>query len=102
MNHISWPIVYGQVKLRNSETMRNPVAFSIDKYKEHPSILKIKSTQNNNPIKFEFSEITQDQVAEQIKKLDAGKSSSGKVPINILKDYSNVLVPNLTTCFNPQ
>ena len=36
----------------------------------------------------------------KIKKLDAGKSSSGCIPINILKDYSSILSPHLTACFN--
>ena len=84
----------------NFQPIGNSVAFSIDKYKEHPSILKIKSLPNNNQSKFEFSEITQDQVADEIKKLDAGKSSSGNISINILKDYANLLLPRLTACFN--
>ena len=84
----------------NYNSTDNSIAFSIDKYKDHPSIIKIKNLPNDSALNFEFSEITQEQVADEIRKLDAGKSSSGCVPISILKDYASILLPHLTACFN--
>ena len=61
--------------------------------------MKIKS---NYPSisKFNFTEVTRDQVADEIMRLDASKSSSGSIPISVIKTYSTIIVPQLTSCIN--
>ena len=77
----------------------NPVSFAIRKYANHPSILKLKSQQITEII-FEFKQISQEEIVKQIKKLDTGKSSSGDIPIHILKNHVNIFLPYLTDCLN--
>ena len=73
-----------------------------DKFKHHPSILKIKTKMvnaGNNKV-FEFSNITPQQVSDQIRVLRINKSSRGDIPIKIIKIISKVCIISLTDCIN--
>ena len=67
----------------------NPVRNAILKYKDHPSILKIKSKYSNGDV-FSFQDITIVTVETYIKNLDSKKSTSGPIPAKLLKISGNI------------
>ena len=72
----------------------------ITKYCDHISILKIKENYHHDEC-FEFSHITEEELANQIKKLDSNKSSpSNDIPPKIVKSCANLIVTPLTKIFN--
>ena len=74
---------------------------AILKYDNHPSIEKIKSHfPYDHHSTFEFTPISPDIVKDQIKKLDSSKSSSGPIPIDIIKENSETIELFLTDCVN--
>ena len=81
------------------EDIADPVVKSIAKYANHPSILSIQSNFDNSA-KFNFQHITPSDVLQEAKRLDPSKSSSGDIPIRIVKDNIIGFVYPLTNCFN--
>ena len=73
-----------------------------DKFKYHPSVLKIKTEINitGNSTLFEFSNVTPQQVSDQIRVLRTNKSTRGNIPIKIIKIISKVCNISLTDCIN--
>ena len=73
-----------------------------NKYSNHPSILKIKSSiDNTNGITpFKFSPVTPADVKDQIRKLRTNKGARGDLPIKIIKLASKVNTNQLTDCIN--
>ena len=70
------------------------------KYRDHPSIRKIKSHFGEIENKFEFHHILPEDIFEQVKLLDESTSSGGNIPTKVLKDSVNVYCNYLTDCFN--
>ncbi len=61
------------------------VTKSLKKYRNHPSIIKIKQRLNSGAT-FEFKHIMPEDVKQKIQLLSSSKSTRGYIPINILKD----------------
>ena len=68
----------------------------IEKYKNHPSINLIKTTNEN--VSFHFQEIQAIEIEKELKNLDCSKGSH--TPTKIIKDNIDVLVSVLLTEFN--
>ena len=92
------------------DTMEWPTSTSIEdindkslkailKYANHPSIITIK---DKFPITdtFTFKHITRKSLQEEIKKLDSSKSTSGDIPIKIIKEYVPFYIDPLLASFN--
>ena len=71
----------------------------IEKYKNHPSINLIKTTNEN--VSFHFQEIQAIEIEKELKNLDCSKDShDSNTPTKIIKDNIDVLVSVLLTEFN--
>ena len=78
----------------------DPVDIAIEKFKYHPSILKIKEMVSNN-IEFNFSEISLTDVEDQMRKLNTKKGTTFKnIPPKILKDNADICCPILLQFIN--
>ena len=78
----------------------DPVDIAIEKYKHHPSILKIREMVKTKN-KFKFSEISLNEVENEVKKLDINKGTTFKnIPPKILKDNSEICCPILKELIN--
>ena len=72
----------------------------ISKYKSHPSILKIKENVNIED-KFEFENMTSDQIESDIIKLKTKKASmENDIPTKVLKGTTDIVGPYLSNIFN--
>ena len=76
------------------------IAKIIHKYRDHPSIRRIKSHFGEIVNKFVLQHIFPEDVYEQIKQLDESKSSSGNIPTKVLKGSVKIYCNQLTDCFN--
>ena len=91
LNIFHWPEPF------NGEN--NAIAHAVFKYKDHPSVLKIKSM-NTGAKKFEFNQILPETVYQNVKKLDQSKSTRGDIPIKIIKETIDFIGIPLTDCLN--
>ena len=80
-------------------SLENKVDKATEKYKDHPSIVAIRS---KAPIgkKFDFSYVNLLNVMIKIEAFDTGKSSSGNIPTKIIQEANEVICPYLTDCIN--
>ena len=77
----------------------DPIQTAMEKYKSHPSILKIKSkTFESNH--FSFQAVTEDEVQKLIINLDSRKKTSGIIPVKLLQANSSVCSTIITRCIN--
>jgi hypothetical protein len=85
-------------KLHDQDLVRE----MIEKYKNHPSILKIKSLHGQlNENEFEFKHTTENEVFKILKKLDTKKASGyDKISPQMIKYSMDYLVPYLTHIIN--
>ena len=66
----------------------------------HPSIIRIQSITKYTD-RFSFSEVSIQQVASQLARLDPKKSSPvGAIPAKILKEHPDIFAHNLCNLFN--
>ena len=70
----------------------------IEKYKNHPSIIKIKQNYSHQE-KFVFQTISAEKVSKIIKELPTDKISSGEIPLKILKN-ADFTFKKITDCIN--
>ena len=77
----------------------DPVQTAVFKYKNHPSILKIKSKSSVQDL-FSFKPVTEGEVQKLIMQLDNKKKTSGNIPTNLLKASSSICGPIITRCIN--
>ena len=78
----------------------DPVDKAIDKFKNHPSILKIKEMVSKNN-EFKFKKILLNEVEVQVKKLNINKASTFKnIPPKILKANADICCTPLLTLIN--
>ena len=77
---------------------KDPIEKIIDKFKNHPSILKIKIKNYKNS--FSFRHVEPSEVSKVVKILNNNKKTSGNIPIRILKENINILLPHITDCIN--
>ena len=75
------------VDIIDSADTKDPVDIAIAKYKNHPSILKIKEKVNIN-FEFNFTEVSLKEFENQMHKLNIKKSTTFKnIPPKMLKEY---------------
>ena len=78
----------------------DPIDKAIEKYKNHPSILKIKEMYPN-PQPFEFREVDSREIWDQINKLNTRKAAPiESVPAKIFKEYADIFSEILQRTFN--
>ena len=86
--------------LIDSTNFEDPVDQAIDKFKAHPSILKINEMISINK-SFNFRKVCLNEVEEQIQKLNVRKANTFKnIPPKLLKDNSDVCCPLLHNLVN--
>ena len=93
LNLTEWPATSETLKINN------PVVKAIQRYSDHPSIIKIKESTIQDD-KFTFSHILPETVQMAINKLKLSKSARGNIPLKIIKTISKVGLNNLTDCIN--
>ena len=78
----------------------DPVLKAIKKYKNHPSILRIKSS-FKHPKVFSFKYFNVEDVKRETNNLNSKKATpKGDIPVKILKWNSDIIAPALTECYN--
>ena len=78
----------------------DPVLKAIKKYKNHPSILRIKSS-FKHPKVFSFKYFNVEDVKREINNLKSNKATpKGDTPVKILKWNSDIITPALIECYN--
>ena len=78
----------------------DPVLKAIKKYKNHPSILQIKSS-FKYPKVFSFKYFNVEDVKREIINISSKKATpKGDIPVKILKWNSDIIAPALTECYN--
>ena len=86
--------------MTDTSDIANPVEKALNKYKNHPSILKIKSCIPNTQL-FEFQRATVEELQLGIHALKVGKSVPKEgLPTKFIKDHAKTLAPILTKIFN--
>ena len=71
----------------------DPIEIAIKKFQGHSSICKIKE-RNPSCNKYEFTEVTIEDIVLQIRELDSKKTSLiNSIPAEILKENSDILCP---------
>ena len=77
-----------------------PILKAIIKYKNHPSILRIKNS-FKHPKVFSFKYFNVEDVKREINNLNSKKATpKGDIPVKILKWNSDIIVHALTECYN--
>ena len=77
-----------------------PILKTIIKYKNHPSILRIKNS-FKHPKVFWFKYFNVEDVKREINNLNSKKATpKGDIPVKILKWNSDIIAPALTECYN--
>ena len=72
----------------------------INKYKDHPSINKIKEL-GINKTSFEFPETTTEDINKIIRKLNSNKATGpDRIPIKVIKASANIIDSHLTYIIN--
>ena len=79
--------------------VKNIVHRAINKFKDHPSVIKIHDF-NGNANKFNFQEVTLKQVNEMVLELDCKKKTSGSIPNKIIKLSSETICPIIKHLIN--
>ena len=77
----------------------NPIDRAIAKFKEHPSIKKIKNTFIPDS-KFEFKLTNEVEVKKLITSIDTKKRTSGAIPPKVLKNNSDICSKIISNCIN--
>ena len=81
-------------------TVDQMVGKAVKKYKNHPSIRRIKEHRDLASSKFEFNHVLHNEVGEKIDSLRNNKANSGKIPTEKLKKAKDLACPYLTDCIN--
>ena len=88
------------VDIIDSADINDPVDIAVAKYKNHPSILKIKEKVDTN-LDFNFTEVSLKEVENQMHKLNTKKATTFKnIPPKILKDNADIVCPILLDLVN--
>ena len=72
---------------------------SIRKYQHHPSFIKIESLFKSDE-QFEFPHILPETLKTKISALDTSKSTTGDIPIQVIKETIDLILAPLTDCLN--
>ena len=89
--------------LNEHHHLSDPVEKAIHKFKDHPSILEIKKTVDDNSQKFKFESVSEEAMKAEIGKLKSKKSGTFmNIPINILKDVKHDVAKTLADIWNTE
>jgi len=77
----------------------DPLANTLESLSSHPSVQQIKLDNESND-KFELLSFTSEDVRKEILALNSSKTTSGPIPIKILKSVIDVYLDVLTDCLN--
>ena len=84
----------------SSENIEEKINNIIQKYKSHPSILKIEENVKVET-KFYFSDITSNEIESEIKRLDSKKASvENDIPSKVLKESAHIVSNYLSSAYN--
>ena len=84
-----------KANLSFSEIIVDPIEKAVHKYKNHPSIKKIKQQWSPQTL-FEFRKVTTEDVATQLRKLKSKKSSPiDSIPSRVLQEHLDIFAPLL-------
>ena len=75
------------------------VTNDIEKYNNHPGIKAIKASLSQTD-RFEFSHVSPRDVMQQIEAIDPSKSNSGNIPMKILQNSKDIVIPYFTDSIN--
>ena len=95
LNLKAWTSVSGPIKTLFSD----PVSKALVKYRDHPSIIKIRSYFGEEST-FNFSEVTAEKVNKIVMSLNSSKATSGNISTKLIKLASKVCSPKLASCIN--
>ena len=76
----------------------DPLVNAIQKYENHPSIIKIKSSETTQLFGFNF--VSSDDISKIINSMDSTKKTSGAIPIKIVKLANKKNCKDLANCIN--
>ena len=89
-----------KANLSFSETIEDPIEEAVHKYKNHPSIKKIKQQWSPQTL-FEFRKVTTEDISTQLRKLKSKKSSPiDSIPSRVLQEHLAIFAPLLQNSFN--
>ena len=78
---------------------REPIARSIEQYKNHPSIVAIKSKSTNKY--FKFNSISKTEIETKISNTDSSKAcQDSNIPTRVIKSNSDIFTDALYSKFN--
>ena len=84
----------------SQEVINDPIRSAIKKYKNHPSIMKIKESYPCNK-KFSFRKVTLKEITQEIHSLVVTKASPiESVPTKIIKNHIEIISPKIKMDFN--
>ena len=81
-------------------TVDQVIEKAVEKYKNHPSIRRIRDNCDMANSKFEFTHVLPNEVGKQIDALNSNKANSGKIPTNKLKKAKDLACRYITDCVN--
>ena len=83
----------------NIDYIEDPIARSIEQYKNHPSIVAIKSKSTNKY--FKFNSISKAEIEKEILNLDSSKAcQDSDIPTKVIKSNSDLFTDALCSKFN--
>ena len=83
----------------NIDYIEDPIARSIEQYKNHPSIVAIKSKSTNKY--FKFNSISKAEIEKEILNLDSSKAcQDSDIPTKVIKSNSDIFTDALHSEFN--
>ena len=94
--HFSWDRYF----VCNEIEKDDPILKAIEKYEDHPSIIKIRELNDSNKV-FSFKPINLDSVRKEIENLNIKKSSPiESLPASVLKEMIDIISPKILIDFN--
>ena len=77
----------------------DPLVNAIQKYENHPSIIKIKSSVETTQL-FDFNFVSSDDISKITNSLDPTKKTIGAIPTKIVKLANKQICTDLANCIN--
>ena len=77
----------------------DPLVNAIQKYENHPSIIKIRSSVETTQL-FDFNFVNSDDISKIINSMDSTKKTSGAIPIKIVTLAIKKICKDLANCIN--
>ena len=93
-------VLRGEDPTVNTNYIDNPVLNATEKYKNHPSIKRIKTNNKNKIVSFRFQEIQAIETEKELKNLDCSKASQySDIPAKIIKVGFSPSKKYIVICF---